>query len=343
MANPLSQLDEAGDLIRKLVRHADEPLAVWPPTDEQLLRLAAEMDAPKPRATMDRLAGVISRRGLENVGTIKDVEASMIGLPSNEPGPAGVEARHWIRSVSGFPKSPDSTPVYVVDPIKAVASQYPEALREEAIATARKFQMPLRNGGSMLFQMALSNPNPKSIVLAYPGRQSVEPGAAGLAHAGVAGDSPGLVEVAAGRQNSQAFVDRVLLHELRHTLEGGGMGASYSIGGYQDWRAPRSVASARKKQYLGSTGEEVARFGDARARYAQHSGRLIADDDEAEYAARLILENQHGLGDGFYAPERVFYRAAREADPNIRAHQNRLLQGLLSVPGVVAAGATADE
>jgi len=194
----------------------------------------------------------------------------------------------------------------------------------------------------MRFQMALGSADPRAIVLAYPGRKNVDRTATGLAHSGVSGDSPGIVEVAAGRQNSPEFFDRVLLHELRHTLEGGGLGASYDLGGYNNWMAPPSLIGTQQKRYLSRTGEEVARFGDARARYAQHSGRLIADADEAEHAAEMILANQHGLGAGFYAPERDFYQAARAADPNIRAHQNRLLQGLLAVPAAIAIGSSQD-
>jgi hypothetical protein len=300
---------------------------------------------------MDRLSRVLEERGLEPAGTLKDVEASLIGRPSQEPGPGGVTTQDWIRAVSGFPDAPNSTPVYVVDPIQAVASQYPAALRDEAIDIAKRFQIPVVPSktqpglldGSLRFQMALGESDPRAIVLAYPNRRNVDRSASGVAHAGVAGRRPGLVEVAAGRQNSPEFFDRVLLHELRHTLEGGGLGAPYDLGGYKAWRTPRALVGPREKSYLSRTGEEVARFGDARARYAQHSGRLIADADEAEHAAEMILSNQHGLGAGFYAPERAFYQAAREADPNIRAHQNRLLQGLLSVPAPIAAGAMRDQ
>jgi hypothetical protein len=350
---PVSQYaDELGDAVRQTirahhgspaaVRQAEEPLDLWPPTDEQLLRLAASMDERRPKNTMDRLAEVLEMRGLEPAGPISAVKASLVGMPSHEPGPGGLSARQWVRAAAEFPDSPSSTPLYVVDPVKAVASQYPEALRDEAVEIAKQFQMPLRRGGALRFQMALGTPDPRAVVLAYPGRQSVDPGASGRAISGVDRDATGLVQVAAGRQISPEFFDRVLLHELRHTLEGGGLGATYSIGGYQDWQAPRSLVSPRKKNYLSSTGEEAARFGDARARYARHSGRLISDDDEAEHAAKMILANEHGLGGGFYAPERAFYQAAREADSNIRAHQNRILQGLLTVPAVVAAGASQD-
>lgn len=328
--------DDAARAADDLIKRLGKPSPAWPPTDLELEQMLAAAEARRPKQTMDRMADVISRRGLEHVGNIKDLEASAIGAASSAPGPGGLESGKWAKLLAGFPDSPDSTPVYVANPIEAVASQYPPELRAQAIDTARRFQMPMRSGGSILFQHALKDPAQKAVILAYPRRQTVD-GAAGLAHFGARGDAPGLVEIAAGRNISPEFFDRVLLHELRHTLEGGGLGARYSVGGYQDWRAPQSVVSARKKEYLSGTGEEVARFGDGRARYAQRTGRLIADNEEAEHAADMILSNRLGLGEGFYAPERAFYRAAREADPNIRAHQNKLLQGLLSVPAAVAA------
>lgn len=328
----MGKLDELGDAVRRLAKSSDEQMELLPLSEEQIQRLIAiDPWAKKPKQTMDRFAGVLQERGLEHVGTIRDVEADMIGRPSHEPGPGGIEPNRWLRMLQGFPKSPNSTPVYVANPVNAVASQYPAALREEAIDTARRFQMPLRRGGAFQFQMALNNRNPQAVLLAYPRRRIVEPGASGLAHLGARNDAPGLVEVAAGRDVSPKFFDRVLLHELRHTLEGDGLGGSYSVGGYQDVRMPRSVVDPRTKEYLSRTGEEVARFGDARARYAQHTGRLISSDDEAEAAAEMILSNQHGLGEGFYPRERDFYKAAREADTNVREHQNRLLQRILSI------------
>lgn len=340
------RMDAAGDAVRRLVRSADEPLEVLPLTEEQIQRLIANDPwAKKPKQTMDRFAGVLQKRGMAHVGTIKDIEADMIGRPSHELGPGGITPNTWVSMLRVFEKSPDSTPVYVGDPVAAVASQYPVELRQQAIDTARQFQMPLRKGGAMRFQMALGEPDQKAVLLAYPRRRVVESGATGLAHFGARGNAPGLIEVAAGRAIRPEYFDRVLLHELRHTLEGGGMGAPYSIGGYQDWRMPRegAVVGPAKKSYLSQTGEEVARFGDARARYATHTGRLISDEDEAERAAEMILSNRFGLGEGFYNDERAFYRAAREADSNIRAHQNRLLQRILSLGPAAALPYTAEE
>lgn len=319
---------------------ADEPFEFIQLTEEQIRRLMANDPwAKKPKQTMDRFEPVLKKRGIEHLGTIRDVEAAMIGMPSGAEGPGGLEPNFWVKMLRGFPKSPDSTPVYVTNPVQAVASQYPPELRQQAIEAARQFQMPVGESGTTLFQGALALDDPKAVVLAYPRRRVVEPGAAGLAHFGAVRGRPGLVEVAAGRENSPAFFDRVLLHELRHTLEGDGLNAPYRYGGYQHWTAPRALAP--KKDYLGRTGEEVARFGDARARYALHSGKLIDSPDEAERAAELILDNRFDLGGGFYEQERAFYKAAREADPRIRAHQNRLLQSLLSVPAVI--GATQDQ
>lgn len=334
--------DEAGDAVRRLAKIADEPLEILPLSEEQIQRLMANDPwARKPKQTMDRFAGVLDQRGLERVGTIKDVdeatylaapEALVAGRPSH--GPGGIDPKHWTRMLQGFQQSPGSTPVYVVNPVDAVASQYPAALREEAVDIAKGYRLPMRKGSGysgLPVQVALKNPDPKSVVFAYPRRRIVAPGASGLAHFGARSDAPGLVEVAAGREVSPEFFDSVLLHELRHTLEGPRMVEQYGHGGYQDVPMPRSFVDPRRKQYLSRTGEEAARFGDARARYAQHTGRLISSDDEAEAAAEMILSNQHGLGEGFYSNERDFYKAAREADANVRDHQNRLLQRILSI------------
>lgn len=323
--------------------NADEPFEFIQLTEEQIRKLLANDPwAKKPKQTMDRFEPVLQKRGVENIGTIKDVEASLIGMPPDAAGPGGLEPHFWTRMLRGFPKSPDSTPMYVTNPVEAVASQYPLELRQQAIDNARQFQMSdarINSGVEpRLFQSALSLEDPRAVLLAYPRRRVVEPGAAGLAHFGAVRNRPGLAEVAAGRGNSPDFFDRVMLHELRHTLEGDGLNAKYRYGGYQDWKMPKSLAiGPAKKDYLSQTGEEVARFGDGRARYAQLTNSLIADEAEAEKAASYILENRFGLGEGFYAPERAFYKAAREADPAIRAHQNRLLQGLLAVPPAVMA------
>lgn len=340
----MGKLDQLGDAVRRLVKNAEEPLDLQALSEAEIQRLlAVDPWAKKPKQTMDRFGPVLQKRGVEHLGTIKDVEASLIGLPPGVPGPGGLDSNFWVRMFSGFPKSPNSTPVYVTDPVQAVASQYPIELRQQAIDAARQFQMPTGPDSSRLFQSALALENPQAVILAYPRRRVVEPGAAGLAHFGAVRNRPGMVEVAAGRDNKPEFFDRVLLHELRHTLEGEGMHGRYRYGGYQDWRTPdQLLISPSKKEYLSRTGEEVARFGDARARYALHSGQLISDPDEAEKAAALILDNRFGLGEGFYAPERGFYKAAREADPSIRAHQNRLLQGLLAVPAVIGASVDAD-
>ena len=341
----VSKWDEAGDAVRRLVKSDDGPLEIWPPTTEELLRLAAAMEAPKPKLTLDRFAGELDQRGMQHIGTIKDIdeatylaapEASVPGRQAYGQGPGGIDPGYWTRMLRGFQKSPASTPVYVVDPVNAVASQYPAALREEAVDAARRFRMPAMQKGlggyaGLPYQPALGHPDPRAVVFAYPRRRIVEPGAAGLAHFGARYDAPGLVEVAAGRGVSPQQFDRVLLHELRHTLEGDGMRALLPAGVYQDVRLPRSVVSPSKKEYLSRAGEEAARFGDARARYAQHTGRLISSDDEAELAADMILSNRHGLGEGFYGSERNFYRAAREADTTVREHQNRLLQRILSI------------
>lgn len=312
----------------KYVRSADETLELWPPTDEELARLARDLDK-RPKLTMDRFAPILDARGLQPVGPARDIEQAS--------GPiGGISPDSWKKMLR-WHSAPRAAQIYVVDPVSAVASQYPPALREEAIEAARTFQMPLRSGGTMPWQQALLAQEPRSIVAAYPGRQRMQSNAAGIAHAGVRGELPGWVDVAAGKGVGSQQFDKVLLHELRHTLEGGAFGNYYSYGQYDDVRFPKSAASLhpRVKEYLGRTSEEAARFADGRARYAQHTGRLISDPDEAEVAAEMILENNHGIGGGFYPTERYFYKTSRELDPRIREHQNRLLQGLLSVPVAV--------
>lgn len=320
----------------KYIRSADESLELWPLTSEQLDGLARNLDK-RPKPTMDRFAAILGERGLQPVGTVRDIERST--------GPTGGISEDAWDKVLRWHSAPRTAQLYVVDPVAAVASQYPAALRGEAIAAARAFRMPLRSGGTMQWQQALHTPDPKSVVVAYPGRQRMQSNAAGLAHAGARGELPGWVDVAAGKNVDRTQFDKVLLHELRHTLEGGALGNHYSYGGYQDVRYPKSAArlSPSQNEYLGRTAEEVARFADGRARYAQRTGRLIADPDEAERAATMILSNEHGIGSGFYPTERYFYRTARELSPLIREHQNALLQGLLSVPAVIGAGAMQDQ
>ena len=318
-------------------RPADEALEIWPPTEEQLDRLQRNLDK-RPQPTMDRFDAILAERGLQPVGTVRDIERSS--------GPTGgISADAWDK-VLRWHSAPRAAQLYVVDPVAAVASQYPAALRDEAIAAARAFQLPLRSGETMQWQQALHNPRPKSVVVAYPGRQRLLSNAAGLAHAGARGELPGWVDVAAGKQVGRTQFDKVLLHELRHTLEGGAFGNHYSYGQYQDVKYPKSAARLhpREQEYLGRTAEEVARFADGRARYARDTGRLISDPEEADLAAGMILDNFHGIGSGFLPSERYFYKTARDIDPLIREHQNRLLQGLLSVPVAVGlSGAMQDE
>jgi hypothetical protein len=298
---------------------------------------ALSSDLPSPSSVQ-----MIRVRSTQNTGN-SPVWESRNAMPKflpESPGlPRGISADAWDKMLR-WHTAPKTAQLYAVNPVDAVASQYPLALREQAIEAAREFRMPLmpqRPGATTTWQQALHTADPRSIVVAYPGRKRMQSNAAGLAHAGARDQYPGWVDVAAGRGVDGRQFDKVLLHELRHTLEGGGLGNNYSYGQYQDVRYPKSAArlSPRQNEYLGRTSEEAARFADGRARYAQHTGRLIADPDEAERAAEMILSNSRGTGEGFYPEERYFYKTARELDPLIRQHQNGLLQGLLSVPLVV--------
>lgn len=330
----MGKLDEIAELAARLAgdapppqyaRAAEEAIESLPPTDEQVTRLVRNV-AQRPRPTMDRFASILAERGLQPVGTVRDIERAA--------GPTGgISSDNWS-NVLRWHSAPRTAQLYVVDPVAAVASQYPAALRDEAIAAARAFQLPLRSGETMQLQQALHNPSPRAVVVAYPGRRRMQSNASGLAHAGARGELPGWVEVAAGMDVGRTQFDKVLLHELRHTLEGGAFGKHASYGQYQDVRYPKSAVSLhpREREYLGRTAEEAARFADGRARYANDTGRLISDPDEADVAADMILDDFHGIGRGFLPSERHFYKTARELDPLIKQHQNRLLQGLLAVP-----------
>lgn len=348
----MGRLDALGDAVRSLVKSAERPLPAWPPTDEELAALATAMEARKPKQTMDRFAGVLAARGGRSAGEWGDVRRSLAGLPPSAQGPGGLSAADWVRVLREMPDAPDYTAAYVADPVRAVASQYPEHLREQAIDVARRFQTPIGGGASVLFQRALGDKDPRAVIMAYPRRSAVGSGYSGMAVLGATPNTPGLAEVAAGRGISERNFDGILLHELRHTLEGDGMNAKWRHPAWGEWTMPKRIYDESadafykygpgNKEYLSRLQEEAARFADARARYAQESGRLIDNADEADEVARAALAGERGLGDGFNDAERAFYRAARVASPALRAHQNKLLQGLLSVPAVIGASLDAD-
>lgn len=346
----MGRLDE---LIRVAGQHA-------PPAATKGFLLDASLPAEIARArtggdrTMDRFSGAIEQRGLDRVGSIDDID-----WPNDSLG--GIAPDTWQKIARGYRDAPKNTQVYVVNPVEAVASQYPESLRQDAIATARGFRVPfdgLSKYGRMrgpdggpyrhYLQNSLDLDNPQTIVFAYPSRQAVRPGAAGDAWIGARPSAAGQVRVAAGGRITPARFDTTLLHELRHSLEGEYTGWQRSVPPYESLSVPRSAVSIspQTRNYLSRLQEEAARFADGRARYAHKFGRLISGNDEAEDAARMILSNERGLGEGFYPNERAFYRAAREASPEIRDHQNMLLQRLLAVPigaGVTGAAMSGDE
>lgn len=343
----MGRFDQLGDAVRSLVKSAGGPLSLWPPTDEQLMAMVHAMEARKPKQTMDRFAGVLAARGVRSAGEWGDVRKSLAGMPSSATGPGGLSAGDWVDVLRDMPDAPDYTATYVTDPVRSVASQYPEHLREQAMDVARRFQVPIGNGASVLFQRALADKDLRAVIMAYPRRSAVGKGYSGMAVRGATPRAPGLAEVAAGRGISERNFDGILLHELRHTLEGDGIDAKWRHPAWGEWTMPRRMYDESadafyrygpgNKEYLSRLQEEAARFADARARYAQESGRLIETADEADEVARAALAGERGLGDGFNDAERAFYRAARETSPALRAHQNKLLQGLLSVPAVIGA------
>lgn len=327
------------DIIRRLGSPAEKPLTMWPPSDEELFRLADAVKVRKPPQDMSRFDDIIQRRGLSPAGTIDEIRRLAKDIPPDSIGPGGLGQLEWDRPLRMLRRSPGYAPVYVADPVHAVASQYPEQLRGQAIDVAKRFQLPI-GGGGMMFQRAIMDRGP-AIVVAYPRRQELEGGWSGMATMGSSSSHPGLAEVAAGRGVSSEEFDRTLVHELRHTLEGDGQSARYVHPGWKDVSVPTKLYDEASdsiyglpkatQRYLSLVQEEAARFADARARYANESGRLIDNADEADEVARAALAGERGLGDGFLPSERAFYRRARKDSPEIRKHQNAILQGLLSI------------
>jgi hypothetical protein len=239
---------------------------------------------------------------------------------------------------------------YEGDPVSVVSRQYPESLREQAIEAAKGLRVshPLSQSGKLQvpLQGAVEEPSTLPVLAAFlPGRSELSPNTAGLAIRSTSPYDRGLVALASKGLSDQS-AEALLLHEMRHTLEGGNALGRPSAP-YVNTKLPaRQYDEATDtfyrmapadKNYLGRANEEAVRFADARARYANEFGRLIDSADEAEEAARMALANERGLGEGFHPSERLFYRLAREASPEIRAHQNTLLQRLLTVAPLTAA------
>jgi hypothetical protein len=237
---------------------------------------------------------------------------------------------------------------YEVDPVAAVSAQYPPDLRDAAIEAAKSFTAPSPFGhrGQVAIQGGVDSGTMPVSVVAYPGRSSLPGNAAGRAIRDAGPERRGLVTLAAGADIGESQFEAALVHELRHALQAG-ESLSRPSARYSSTTLPRRIYDDEadsfyrygpaSKNYLGGVSEEAVRFADGRARYAQQFGRLIDTPKEAEEAARMILANQHGLGEGFLPDERAFYRAARDASPEISEQQDRLLQRILAIPIAVGA------
>lgn len=236
------------------------------------------------------------------------------------------------------------------DPVQVVARQYPEELRESAIASAKGVRVahPLSAYGRLQvpLQGVLEDGQSRPVLAAIlSGRGEVRPGAAGLAIRSASPYDSGLVAIAT-KGMPQESAESLLLHEMRHALEGGNSLSRPSLP-YAQTRLPaRQYDEASDtfyrmtpavKNYLGGANEEAVRFADARARYANLSQRLIDSEHEADAVAEMLFANKHGIGAGFQPNERVFYKIARETSPEIRARQNMLLQRLLTAAPIAAA------
>lgn len=244
---------------------------------------------------------------------------------------------------------------YAGDPVSVVSRQYPESLREQAIESARGLRVPHpgSQSGRLLVPLQGAVEGPASLpvlVAAFPGRGELSPNTAGVAIRSASPSRRGLVALASKGMSDEA-AEALLLHEMRHTLEGGNSLGRPSAP-YANTKLPARHYDAATdsfyrmspadKNYLGRASEEAVRFADARARYAREFGRLIDSGDEADEAARMALANERGIGDGFHPSERLFYRLAREASPEIRARQNTLLQRLLAISPFAAAAMGGD-
>lgn len=242
---------------------------------------------------------------------------------------------------------------YAGDPVGVVARQYPESLRAQAIEAARGLRVPHpgSQSGRLLvpLQGVLEDPaTPPVLVAAFPGRRELSANTSGLAIRSASHPYGGLVALASKGMPDEA-AEALLLHEMRHTLEGGNsLGrpsapyANTQLPARQYDEATDSFyrMSPADKNYLSRASEEAVRFADARARYASEFGRLIDSSDEADAAASMAFANERGIGEGFLPSERLFYRLAREASPEVRARQNTLLQRLLTVAPFAAGAAS---
>lgn len=273
--------------------------------------------------------GVMNRAGR----AIAELIASMRGMEHAGPLRAasghGISSAEWDaarRMIKGAPEA------FVGDPVELLARQYPNELRDQALAIAADAGFQNVAPGRMMIAAA----HPTRNVLFDLGSGD----AAGRAYRH-AGRRPGLIELAAGPELDD--IGPALLHEARHVIENPGLSAALEpldeayMDAWQALKNARGRARPAEFDYLASPGEEMARLGDVRANYAQRTGRLIEDADDAEDAMRLMAAGAMQVG--LHPNERQFYDIARRASPSVRDRQNWLLQSLLAAPVAVGVGA----
>lgn len=277
-----------------------------------------------------RLAAVAEDAGLHGAGKLSDIAGRE----------AGGTLEDWDRARRAVVAKSPHTMAFMADPVAVAAAQYPPALRHEAVAIA----------ADEGFQNV--SPGQRVIVLAHPTRNALFfPGswnAAGYAHYRPRANRAGMIELAAGAKMQEGELEAALAHEARHMLEQPDLGAALAPldDAYEQnmglFRSRGRFPSARFA-YLSSPGEEMARLGDLRARYASATGRLISNADEAEEAMQMMSRAQGGVGGGFSGEDRQFYMTGRQGSDAIRERQDWLLQKLLSIAPAAAMSGGSEE
>lgn len=249
-------------------------------------------------------------------------------------------------------KIPKNAKFWEGNPTDIVLSQYPRGLRELPEKSlwddAASREVPYVDPASRVsdgwddvlpdtvheYQPHAGSDSVKAVIA--EGMSSYAPGmreANGWARPGIT-----VVPIAVGGKRSPEEVFRTLVHETRHALQ------YPALYGTDLRQIGNGYPSNLKGGWMDNArlDEEAVRFADARARYAQATGRLIDNPDEAERAAEMMFKNELGVGDGLHPMERKFYQEFRDESPAVRARQNYILQKLL-MGAPVAAGLVTEE